>query len=410
MKIKNTRYGNPASTFIAGIDGIRPCPFSDIEFLATKKGGETSLQKIGSEEYNSIVDSVDEAGLLSMPEIMNRVNQITAIESTHRRHLEALAIETVVANFGLPEEIKELLEAKLDSESDLDCTPDDEEEDEPELSKKELEVAQELIKRRKIQNALMMGSGYRAHKLFDNLKDSLDQIDDRLFPMYESFLPSVEFYLWKYELPPSMRVNWGKCEIKEEDGTVKGKATAKLFIILLHEVAKIAVELLFLQSIIDIQDQYGEEVKKYVIIHSDRYEDEQWMKLIGPRLWKYLHDCMDFIVKSRENDYTIVAYLLNTIGVLYPENFFLVMDMVVNDGEKAVLLLEEMYSQIIEEIEMFRQQEEKAAKKKVRKGAAKKTRTISDYSVDELNRMLQEAVESEEFEKAAFIKSELDKR
>lgn len=410
MKIKNTKYGNPAPTFVAGIDGIGPCPFSDIDFLATKKEGETTLQKLGSEEYNSIVESVDDAGLVPMHQVMNKVNEIIALEFNHRKELEALAIETVVANFGLPDEVKELLEARLDSESDLDCTPDDEEEEEPQLSKRELEVAQELIKRRKIQNALMMGSGYRAHKLFSNLKGSLDEIDERLFPMYESLLPSVEYYLWKYELPPSMRVNWGKCEIKEEEGTVKGKATAKLFIILLHEVAKIAVELLFLQSLIDIQDQYGEEVKRYVIIHSDKYEDEQWMKLIGPRVWKHLHDCMDYIVKSRENDYTIVAYLLNTIGVLYPENFFLVMDMVVNDGEKAVLLLEDMYDQIMEEIEMYEQQEENASKKKVRKGAKKKAKTISDYTVDELNRMLQEAVESEEFEKAAFIKSELDKR
>jgi PHD/YefM family antitoxin component YafN of YafNO toxin-antitoxin module len=228
--------------------------------------------------------------------------------------------------------------------------------------------------------------------------------------MYEEFLPSVEYYLWKFELPPSMRVNWGKCEIKEEDGTVKGKATAKVFIILLHEVAKIAVELLFLQSVVDIQDQYGEHVKKYVIMNADKYEDEQWMKLIGPRMWKHLHDCMDYIVKAKGNDYTVVAYLLNSIGVLYPENFFLVTDMILNDGEKAIVLLEEMYDQIMEEIEVFRQQEEEAPKKKVRKGRGKKARNISDYTVDELNKILEDAVESEEFEKAAYIKAELDKR
>jgi hypothetical protein len=410
MKIKNTRYGNPAQTFVSGIDGVGPSPFSEIDFLNTKKGGETTLQKIGSEEYDSIVESVERAGLMPMPAIMNRVNQIISVERNHRRELEALAIETVVMNFGLPEEVRELLEARLDTENDLDCTPDDEDEEEPELSDRELEVAEELVKRRILQNALMMGSGYRAHKLFANLKESLDLIDPMLFPMYEEFLPSVEYYLWKFELPPSMRVNWGKCEIKEEDGTVKGKATAKVFIILLHEVAKIAVELLFLQSVVDIQDQYGEHVKKYVIMNADKYEDEQWMKLIGPRMWKHLHDCMDYIVKAKGNDYTVVAYLLNSIGVLYPENFFLVTDMILNDGEKAIVLLEEMYDQIMEEIEVFRQQEEEAPKKKVRKGRGKKARNISDYTVDELNKILEDAVESEEFEKAAYIKAELDKR
>ena len=410
MRIRNTRFGNPATPFVMGIDGNGPSPFSDIDFLQTKKNGETTLQKIGSEEYDSILNSVEDKGLLSMPAIMNSVNDIIALESAHKRELEALAVETVAKNFGLPDEVRELLEARLETEEDLDCSPEDDEEEEPELSDRELEVAEELVKRRLIQNALMMGSGYRAHKLFADLKESLDKIDPNLFPAYEELLPSVEFYLWKYEVPVHMRVNWGKCEIKEEEGTIKGKATAKLFIILLHEVAKIAVELLFLQSLIDIQDQYGEDVKRYVIMHSDKYEDEQWMKLIGPRLWKHLHDCMDYIVKEKQNDYTVVAYLLNTIGVLYPENFFLIMDMIVNDGEKAIVLLEDMYDQIMEEIEMFRREEEEIPKKKVRKGAKKTSRTISDYTVDELNKLLQDAVESEEFEKAAYIKAELDKR
>jgi hypothetical protein len=127
-------------------------------------------------------------------------------------------------------------------------------------------------------------------------------------------------------------------------------------------------------------------------------------------MWKHLHDCMDYIVKAKGNDYTVVAYLLNTIGVLYPENFFIIMDMILNDGEKAVILLEEMYDQIMEEIETFRQQEEQAPKKKVSKGKGNKSRTVSDYTVEELNKMLQDAVESEEFEKAASIKAELDRR
>jgi hypothetical protein len=410
MKTRNTRFGNPAPAFIAGIDGDGPSPFSEIGFLHVKKGGETTLQKIGGEEYGSILDSVEGKGLLPMPAIMNSLNQIMVIESTHRRELEVLAIETVAKNFGLPDQVRELIEARLETEEDLDCSPDDGDEEEPELSDRELKVAEELIHRRILQNALMMGSGYRAHKLFADLKESIDAINPNLFPMYEEFLPSVEFYLWKYELPPAMRVNWGKCEIKEEDDAIKGKATAKVFIILLHEVAKIAVELLFLQSLIDIQDQYGENVKKYVIMHSDKYEDEQWMKLIGPRMWKHLHDCMDYIVKAKGNDYTVVAYLLNTIGILYPENFFIIMDMILNDGEKAVILLEEMYDQIMEEIETFRQQEEQAPKKKVSKGKGNKSRTVSDYTVEELNKMLQDAVESEEFEKAASIKAELDRR
>lgn len=416
MKIKNKKFGSPDPIFVAGINGKSPCPFSDIEFMQLKKDGETTLQRIGSEEFNMIVDSVEQTGLKSIPEVMDVFNYIMSLEKKYKSDLEELAIDTVVKNFGLPMEVRDLLEAYIETDDELNCDPNDEDEEDDEeinLSKKELKIADDLIKRRIIQNALMMGSGYRAHKLFSNLKESLDKIDKKLFPLYESVLPSIEFYLWKYEIPVQQRLNWGKCEIIDTGDEIKGQAKAKIFIILLHEVAKIAVELLFLQSLQDIQDQYGEEMKRYVIKKADRYEDEQWMKLIGPPLWKHLHECMDYIVKSRNNDYTVVSYLLNTIGILYPENFFLVINMVVNDGAKAIEFLEEIYEQIMTEIEMYKMEEEetnKTKQKRTRKSNHKKAKTLSECSIDELNLLLNNAVETEEFERAAVIKKEIDKR
>lgn len=414
MKIKDSSLGKPDPYFIAGIDGKGPSPFSDIKFLNEKKDGESTLQKLGSEEYNSILDSVEREGLLPIPVLMNVMNRIMNFENANIKQLEELAVDTVVNNFGLPDEIREMIVAKLTPEGSLtsgDTNQEDENDLESKLDEEQLGIASELIKKRIVQNALMMGSGYRAHKLFSNLKDSLDAIDDRLYPLYENLLPSVEYYLWKQWIPVNGRVVWGKCEIVEENGSVKGKAEAKMFIILLHEVAKIAVEILFLQSIQDIDDQYGENVRKYVVLKADRYEDEQWMKLIGPRLWKHLHDCMDYIVKSKGNDYSLVSYIVNTLGVLYPENFFILMDTVVNDGEKAVRVLEETYEQIMQEIEEYERQERESthATHKIH-NLRPKPKSISDYSKEELNDLLKEAVENEEFEKAAIIKREIDNR
>lgn len=414
MKIKETVFGNPDKYFVDGIDGKISCPFTGIEFLANKTDGETTLQKLGSDEYNSILETVEKEGLLPIPVLMNVMNRIMNFENANKKELEKLAVDTVAKNFGLPDEIRDLIVARLDCESDLSPSEEeqeDEDELESNLDEEQMLVAEELIKKRILQNALMMGSGYRAHKLFSGLKESLDKIDNRLYPLYENLLPSVEYYLWKQYIPVSGRVVWGKCEIVEENGSVKGKAQAKMFIILLHEVAKIAVEILFLQSIQDIQEQHGEDVRKYVIFKADRYEDEQWMKLIGPRLWKHLHDCMDYIVKSKGNDYSVVSYIVNTLGILYPENFFAVMNTVVNDGEKAVQLLEETYDQIMQEIEEYERQEEEHAGNQMKKvEIRKKPKSISDYSKEELNSLLRDAVENEEFEKAAIIKREIDNR
>jgi len=439
MDIDNPRYGEPASSFKSGIEGQGPSPFSDIEFLQKKQMNKSTLEKLGSEEFNSIVNTLVDAGDLSMQAIYTSLQSIMTIESRHKRQLEELAIETVARNFGLPDEVKEMIVARLTPDENIEMDGDDEnpiEAVEAELTDEEKELAKKYIDKRKIQNALMMGSGYRAHKLFDGVKASLDAIDDRLYPLYEKFMPNVEFQLWKIEMPVAGRQNWGKCEIDKESG--EGKAQAKLFLILLHETAKIAVELLFLQSIEDIAQEHGEEMSKYVISQADKYEEEQWMKLIGPRLWKYLHDCIDYIVKERNNDYSIVSYLLNKIGMLAPDDFLQLMDEVVNDGATAIQKLEKMVDELEKEIEDYRNQNDEMPEpediagepdmnkigdlvssalddilgKKTETGVPEKlvSKKLPDMSIDELNTYLAWAIENEEYEKAAEARNEINRR
>jgi len=438
MDIENPRFGEPAPNFKRGIEGQGPSPFSDIEFLQKKTLNKSTLEKLGSEEFNSIVNTLIDSGELSMPAIMTALQSVMTIESRHKSQLEELAIETVARNFGLPDEVKEMIKARLtpdenismdDEENPIEDVMDD-------LTDEEKELAKKYIDKRIVQNALMMGSGYRAHKLFDGVKASLDAIDPRLFPLYNQFMPNVEFQLWKIEMPVASRQNWGKSEIDKETGG--GNAQAKLFLILLHEVAKVAVELLFLQSLEDIKEEHGEKMSKYVISQADKYEEEQWMKLIGPRLWKYLHDCIDFIVRDRQNDYSIVSYLLNKIGMLPPNEFLQLMDEVVNDGATAINKLERMLDQIEQDIEDYRNQNDELPDpdeltgepdlskigdlvnsalddilgKKTETGLPEKvsTKELSEMTVDELNTYLAWAIENEEYEKAAEARNEINRR
>ena len=438
MDIDNPRYGEPAPSFKSGIEGAGPSPFSNIEFLQKKELNKSTLEKLGSEEFNSIVNTLIDAGDLSMQGIMTSLQSVMTIESRHKRQLEELAVETVARNFGLPDEVKDMIRARLtpDENISMDDNENPVEEVMEDLTDEEKELAKKYIDKRLIQNAWMMGSGYRAHKLFDDVKASLDAIDERLYPLYEKFMPNVEFQLWKIELPVAARQNWGKSEINKETGG--GEAQAKLFLILLHETAKVAVELLFLQSLEDIKQEHGEHVSKYVIDQADKYEEEQWMKLIGPRLWKYLHDCIDYIVKERNNDYSIVSYLLNKIGMLAPDDFLQLMDEVVNDGNTAIQKLERMVDELEKEIEDYRNQNDEMPEpeditgepdmnkigdlvssalddilgKKTETGVPEKlvSKKLTDMSIDELNTYLAWAIENEEYEKAAEARNEINRR
>lgn len=364
----------PASNFQSGIEGKSQSPFSDIEFLQKKELSQSTLERLGSEEFNRVVSNIQQIGKMEVGAIMTAINSIKTIEASHRGSLENLAIEAVARNFGLPDDIKSKLRPKLVSHLSmsenimLDDAPiltEDEKRKNPlrkatvSLSPEQQVIAKKLINKRIIQNALSMGSGYQAHRLFTEIRPAINAIDPRLYPLYEKVMGNMEFHLWTIEFSVNSRVVLGKSWTAESDGInedtnnegeIIGHAQATIFLILLHEVAKVAVELLFLQSVFNISEEHGEDMYKYVLSKSDSYAEEQWMKLVGPVLWKYLHSAISFIVGERGDDFTIVSYLLNKISLLPPQGFLNLMNKVVNDGGAAIRQLEIMLDEINQDI------------------------------------------------------------
>lgn len=355
MDFDPTNRFRPAATFQQGIENKGPSPFTNIEFLQKKSIDQSTLEKLGSEEFNSIVQNLQQIGNMSVSSIITAFGTIKTIEKRHRQVLERLAIDAVVQNFGLSDEVAERLRARLkDNISSGGGSDSPVKKAVAQMTPEEQKIADELVKKRVVQNMLMMGSGYRAHKLFIQIKPSLDDIDENLYPLYLKVMGNVEFHLWTTVFNPKSVPHYGKCQVDKNDMTVK--AEASLFIILLHELAKGAVELLFLQSVFNIAEKHGEKMYNYVLDKADRLEEEQWMKLIGPRLWKYLHDAINFIVMERENDYTIVSYLLNKISLLSPREFLTLMDEVVNNGPVAINKLVHMLDEVERDIEEYEAQ------------------------------------------------------
>jgi len=352
MEFDSDNSFKPAKPFQQGIEAKGPSPFTNIEFLQKKAINQSTLEKLGSEEFNAIVKNLQQIGTMGVGAIVTTIGTIQTIEKNHREVLERLAIDAVVQNFGLNDEVRERLEAKIkNSISSGGGGQSPVQKAESKLTPEEQKIADELVKKRVVQNLLMMGSGYRAHKLFTQIKPSLDDIDDRLYPLYLKIMGNIEFHLWTTVFDPTKVPHYGKVQVDKDSMTVK--AEASLFIILLHELAKGAVELLFLQSVFNIAEKHGEKIYKNVLDRADKLEEEQWMKLIGPRLWKYLHDAINFIVMERENNYTIVSYLLNKISLLEPRQFLTLMDEVVNNGEVAINKLVSMLDEVEQDIEEY---------------------------------------------------------
>jgi hypothetical protein len=442
------RYINP--NIKQGIEGQSGTPFSDIEFLQRRgESGDSTLEKLGSEEFNDAAAKSREVGRLDPMATGRRFMELSALERPHYDRLEALALDTVQQAFGLSDEVMEKIEATLkpfgsggmdmDDDSgdsnDIDDVLDD-------FNDEEKELIKQHVDKRIIQNALMMGAGFRSHNTLRKIKDKLDAIDPNLFPAYNQVMPNAEFWTWAFS-PNEVgnRMVLGKSELKfkqqeesEEEGEEEdkekvrevegGKAVAYNFPVLLHEIAKVAMELFFAYSL----ENLDPKIQKAVIDTSDSYTEEHWMKLIGPRLWKYLHDAIDYIVHDREDDYTIVSTLLFELGTLEPLEFKQLIDDLIHNGPVGLRKLENMLDQIRRDIEAYEEYHNRTPEPEEIVDGDDNTEEISklmkqledelisgetdienEDDITKLNDALQKALEDEDYEMAAKLRDKISK-
>ena len=498
-----------------GIEGKTETPFSNIDLFSKKVLNQSTLEKLGSEEFNAIMQNVNRVGKLTPMAGFNMIQLVCTYEKRNRPALENLAKSIVKNKFGLPDEIMDKIDAELVDFGGVTVGGDNNdnnnqrnqennrrnpeqrqpqerprnnggggrgnENDNParevaaQFTPDELAIIKKHADKRLINNILMMGSGYRAHQIFEDIKQSLDAIDNRLYPLYKKVMPNMELNMWTWPIEKSFgsRIVGGKCELGEsepeddnqdedlglggdeneeqnenpenenpnEQGeenenqrSVTAKASAIIFPILLHEVAKGAVEILLLQHLADVQAQYGEKVAKEVVKRADSYYDEHWLKLIGPRLWKYLHDALIYVVHEENEDHTIIAYVLNRMASMEPEEVVSLLDDSIYNGPAAIEKIKHIFRTIREEIDAYENQNDEVPtpeeigggenhdteianllatenplenKPEVTAGNKKK---LQDMDITELNDALQSALEVEDYKKAAKVRDEINSR
>ena len=441
MNFDDGNTERPDPSLKSGIEGGSQTPFSAVELFHKGDLNYNTLEKLGSEEFNDVVREVLSVGKLSMMEIQQTLMMIMSLEKSHHSELESLALNTVKKILGLPDELANNIAVNLRGMNDGAIeSPDDGDSDNPEdeliddFTEEEQEIIRKSIDKRIISNALMMGSGYKTHSILREIKSELDVIDNRLYPLYTKIMPNMEFYLWK--IPSSFttqgRLMLGRSELvfdesEEQDGNnirqVKGaKAQAHLFPILLHEIAKAAVEYLFANGL----PQYSEAMNRKIMSKSESYKDEHWMKLIGPSLWKYLHDAIDYLVKEEGNDYTIVAFILQELATLQPDEFLSLMDDVLHNGPVAIEKLRVMIDEIESDVDEYESQYGKTPEpqdiesgvdnsdeigKFVRaniddllSNTSDVVKSLENMDYSELNKALNQAIADEDYTKASKIR------
>jgi hypothetical protein len=464
------RYINPnIKSGFSGEEESEYTPFKHMEIFQRGEPDFKTISRLATEEFNEVLRNAREAGILNGMNLMQTAMMASMLEQRHRDALERLALDTVQRTFGVEDRIMEKIEASLkpmgqggmdvEDDSGMDLQQQLEQTLEDDFTPEEQELIKKHVDKRVMQNLLSMGAGYRSHKTIQDIRAEVQAINPELYELYMRIMPTAELMVWSFDpTQTGMRTNMGKSELKfeeeeqepeeeqgqeqeqeqEEEAPMRqvtgAEASAYLFPILLHEVAKSVVEYIFAYSL----EQMTARVQKAVLKRADSYQEEHWMKLLGPRVWKKMHDAIDYIVHDRGDDYTIVSHLLYELGMLPPDEFLSIMDDILHNGPRAIERLEAMLDELEEDINDYVEENngEQPAPEDYIEGAPNAQDILdainnedprlqvpeagednnlgnvnfAQMNIDELNDALGNALENEDYEAAAKIRDEINKR
>jgi hypothetical protein len=435
-------------------------PFADIEMFTREKEGSSTQEKIASKEFAELLAKSREVGRTSnWGEVGQLLFALGKLEKPHKSKLVNLAKKVVKKELGLSDDIMDNIVAELltpgeGSIDDFNESPSPNPDSIP-LTDEEKEMVGGEIKIRKVMNAMMMGGGYKLFDVLRDFKSELDAIDPKLYPIYIKLNPNANLLLWKippYDVAGRMPAGSVKLEKKESEDDVQVKAKALNFAVLLHEIAKGAMEYLLTIRMKD----FSENLKKAIMDAADVYKEEHFHKILGPQIWKQVFYAIEVALDQYEdrnelygleNKREIFPLFINKMATLPAQEFTNLIDDLINPGqaeesgrESPLERIENMIHELNMQIKAFLdyQNEESAANAEFNVGqdntsaidssiennredwlddlAANAEETekqisekeLEDMSVEELTDELNKALEEENYELAAKIRNAID--
>ena len=348
-------------------------PFGDIDLFKKGEQNHNTQERIASKEFEELLKKAEEVGKLSPMEIGKVLMKLTELERNHKEKLQNLAKKIIQKELGLSQDIIDNISATLLTQEinpgeeikpvidDFDNEGGGDGDDETPLEK--LGLTQEEVNKlvgevqvRKIMNSMIMGGGY---KLFDVLKDfktELDGIDRRLYPSYIVLNPNANLMHWMMPsnniggrmVAGSVKLKFDKPENEDEEEqeqnneeipkVVKVEAKATNFAVLLHEIAKGALEYLFSIRLAG----FSENLSRAITDVADDYEAEHFHKLLGPQIWKQFFYGIEIALEqySERNELyginssrEMLPLIINKISTLKTQDFIDLVDDMLNPGE-----------------------------------------------------------------------------
>jgi hypothetical protein len=207
-------------------------------------------------------------------------------EKANRKELEELAIKMIREEFDIPDEDVEITVELVDNISlegtKLNPKPIPVEGMEFK-SHKDLENANAEVYKRRLLNAMTQGAAKKNHHMFHMVDNELSEMNPRLPNLYSKTMAAADYMYYIIDkMEGGVPGGIVRVEFPKKDGDKpKIHAQALIFPVLIHELAKGAMELLSSHGLPE-----DEKIQKYVLGKADFLAAEPWDMRLGPALWE----------------------------------------------------------------------------------------------------------------------------
>jgi hypothetical protein len=364
-------------------------PLKKIPFPQTGDEPNKNFQELlASERYRQVVAKMRQYTGVNTPmrgmeglsplmqQMMNAHNQILQFEQNHRRELEALAIELVMKELGVPEGSVQY-DARIigmgefnpedfshDQEGEEEGGEEEGGEQEMNLGN-EVEIVNDLEKldlekaKRRFINTIIQGASKRGHYMYHYAEERVRQIvgNDRIIGLYGIMMSVNDALYWQLpnETMKAMGSGGniaGREDVDRQTDPPTVKARAVNFPVLIHELIKGTLELVALHG--RNRDEEGNEEDFTDIEDSeDTLEKEMWDLRLGPAIWDRIRSKFPEDVLTDETKGIIQLMVFQHIFKKPAKEFLVFMKEVVSDSENGNRLMTTLVRAIEEDINNY---------------------------------------------------------
>ena len=337
-------------------------PYSN--FPAMPKMDRDFVELISSKRFKDSVEKVRMAmgdtriiqGGNALMQLMMTVGQamqrLVMIQSQNKEELEALAVELVKNELGIPDGAMlfdaELVTQPMGAAEGMQSEPEMPSEEEVEELMGDMENFNLERAKRRFINSLIQGAAFKGGHMYNLVRDEINAINPQLMNLYAVTQALMEHAYWIFPDMEGMAGGgggqMGQSEVDEETDPPTVKARAVTFPLLVHELVKGVYEIFGTHGLPDDPRQ-----QEMILSAEDTLPAEIWDSRLGPVFWEKFLATYPLELFDDDKKH-IQHYLFMRFSALNAEEFMRVAKLILKGDPQGEKFIQGMVNDIVKEL------------------------------------------------------------